>query len=118
MKHLFELLLVFFLLIFIFSCSRANDEQTLANPISNNTVKDINEVQVFLGNAPGVAEFKSRCITCHSLRYIQMQPDFPKKTWEKIVDKMIKNFHAPISDSSAKVIVQYLAEVKGRGIKY
>src|SRR5689334_14341192 len=57
--------------------------------------------------------FKANCITCHTLRYIEMQPDFPRKTWEKITDKMIKNFGAPIPDSSAKKIVDYLVEIKG-----
>ena len=43
-----------------------------------------------------------------------MQPPFPRKTWEKIVDKMVKNFGAPIPDSSAKAIVDYLVATKGK----
>ena len=57
--------------------------------------------------------FRMHCITCHSLRYIEMQPDFTRKTWEKITDKMIKSFGAPIPDSSAAIIVDYLMSVKG-----
>jgi hypothetical protein len=53
------------------------------------------------------------CITCHSKKYIDMQPSFTRKTWEKIVSKMIKNFGAPVSDSSAKLIVDYLVQTKG-----
>ncbi len=63
--------------------------------------------------AAGYDAFEVNCITCHSLRYIQMQPDFPQKKWEGIVDKMIKTFGAPIPDSTAKIIVAYLTEVKG-----
>jgi hypothetical protein len=57
--------------------------------------------------------FNTHCITCHSLRYIEMQPAFPRKTWEKITDKMIKSFGAPIDDSSAVKIVDYLMSIKG-----
>jgi len=64
-------------------------------------------------HADGYELFETHCISCHSLRYIQMQPDFPRKKWENIVDKMVKNFGAPIPDSTAKVIVDYLTEVKG-----
>lgn len=56
---------------------------------------------------------KMHCMTCHSLKYIEMQPAFPRKTWEKITGKMIKNFGAPIPDSAAKKIVDYLVSVKG-----
>ena len=57
--------------------------------------------------------FRTHCITCHTLRYIDMQPDFPRKTWEKITDKMIKSFGAPIPDSAAVKIVDYLMFIKG-----
>ena len=63
--------------------------------------------------AEGEELFRTHCITCHSLRYIDMQPAFPRKTWEKITDKMIKSFGAPITDSSAVKIVDYLMSVKG-----
>ena len=57
--------------------------------------------------------FRMHCITCHTLGYIDMQPDFTRKTWEKITDKMIKSFGAPIPDSAAVEIVDYLMFVKG-----
>lgn len=64
--------------------------------------------------AKGEELFKTHCITCHTLRYIDMQPEFPRKTWEKITDKMIKSFGAPIPDSSAVLIVDYLMSIKGK----
>jgi hypothetical protein len=77
-------------------------------------LEDNPDTKTLFTRAPGEELFKTNCITCHSLRYIQMQPPFPRKTWEKIVDKMIKNFGAPIPDSTAKTIADYLVAVKGK----
>jgi hypothetical protein len=96
-------------------------EEKNKNTSVENSIKDISETEVKLPNAEGAelfttgAEaFKANCITCHSMRYIQMQPDFPEKTWQKIVDKMVKSFGAPISDSTSKAIVKYLVAIKGK----
>ena len=59
------------------------------------------------------ALFKTHCITCHTLGYIDMQPDFPRKTWEKITEKMIRSYGAPIPDSAVTGIVNYLVSIKG-----
>jgi mono/diheme cytochrome c family protein len=115
MFYLRNILFTCFFILFIASCSEnKNTEPTAANPIANSTSKDIHDVEAYIGHGEGEEVFKANCITCHSLRYIQMQPSFPRKTWEKIVDKMIKNFGAPIADSSAHQIVSYLATVKGK----
>ena len=58
--------------------------------------------------------FISRCGVCHSLRYVTMQPDFPKKTWAKEVDKMIKTYGAHIDKKEAESITQYLYSIKGK----
>jgi mono/diheme cytochrome c family protein len=58
--------------------------------------------------------FISRCGVCHSLRYVTMQPDFPKKTWAKEVDKMIKTYGAHIDKKEAEAITQYLYTIKGK----
>ena len=97
-------------LVFFASCTEKQNTEQLA---SSSTAKDI-DVKTLFSSPQGEELFKTNCITCHSLRYIQMQPPFPRKTWEKIVDKMIKNFGAPIPDSSAKAIVEYLVKVKGK----
>lgn len=57
--------------------------------------------------------FISRCGVCHSLRYVTMQPDFPKKTWAKEVDKMIKTYGAHIDKKEAEAIIEYLNSIKG-----
>jgi mono/diheme cytochrome c family protein len=60
----------------------------------------------------GKTEFMSYCAICHSLKYISSQPDFPQKTWEAEVTKMVAKYHAPIDSVTAKKIVAYLVAVK------
>ena len=95
-------------------CTQAPEGPTNPNPIAYDTPKDIYEVEVRLPSAPGETELRKHCITCHSYRYIEMQPAFPEKTWTKIVDKMVHTFGAPIPDSSVKNIVNYLVAIKGK----
>ena len=110
-----NIIFIYSFILFIASCTEnKNTEPAALNPIANSTSKDIHDVETYIGAVKGEDVFKANCLTCHSLRYIQMQPPFPRKTWEKIVDKMIKNFGAPIPDSSAKVIVNYLTAVKSK----
>ncbi len=99
--------------LFIFTMISCAENKT-GEPEAATSAKNIHDVETNLGTAEGEEIFKTNCLTCHSLRYIQMQPDFPRKNWEKIVEKMIKNFGAPIPDSSAKIIVDYLVTVKGK----
>lgn len=62
----------------------------------------------------GKGEFTSNCAVCHSLKYISGQPNFPAKTWEAEVNKMIAKYHAPIDSANAKKITAYLVAVKGK----
>ncbi len=62
----------------------------------------------------GKTEFLSYCAICHSLKYISSQPDFPAKTWEAEVTKMVAKYHAPVDSVTAKKIVAYLVAVKGK----
>ncbi len=105
---------IFLVLLFMASCMENNPDSGKVDQGVAILAKDIRDVESNIGSAPGEDEFKTNCLTCHSLRYIQMQPEFPRKTWEKTVDKMIKNFGAPIPDSTAKIIVDYLVAVKGK----
>lgn len=54
--------------------------------------------------------FKSNCSTCHTIRYITMQPRLTEKKWTEEVAKMVKVFGAPIKDEQAGQIVQYLVQ--------
>jgi hypothetical protein len=56
----------------------------------------------------GKLEVQSFCFTCHSTRYITMQPPLPGATWEAEVNKMMKVYGAPIPEATAKKITAYL----------
>lgn len=52
---------------------------------------------------------QNNCLACHSADYVNTQP--PQRDaafWEAEVMKMIKAYHAPISDEDAKAIIKYL----------
>lgn len=60
---------------------------------------------------PGMETARDVCMSCHSVDYINMQP--PRRGsefWEAEVKKMIKSYHAPISEADAKTITDYLAK--------
>jgi len=97
--------------IFITACNSSESPET-----ANDTgVTNLNAIISELPDKPGYTSFKQNCMSCHSARYIQMQPDLPEKTWTAIVTKMQKSFGAPVADSSVKEIVQYLVSIKGKG---
>lgn len=76
--------------------------------------KQISEVSIDLPQGEGYNTFVANCTSCHSARYVQMQPNFNHKTWEKTVDKMIHKYGAPISDTTVGPIVDYLMAVRGK----
>ena len=103
---------IFFLFaLFIFSC---NDSAKKTEPEVASTAPDLKNVSVTLPTAPGSQTFNANCVICHSASLVANQPDFPEKTWTAIVTKMQKTFGAPVSDSAAKIIIQYLVTVKGK----
>jgi hypothetical protein len=54
---------------------------------------------------------QNNCLSCHSADYIKTQPPKRGKAfWDAEVTKMIKVYHAPISEADAKLIGEYLAE--------
>ena len=50
----------------------------------------------------------SYCNTCHSTRYITMQPPLPAATWDAEVNKMVKTFGQPIPPDAVAKIIAYL----------
>ncbi|HYA88150.1 MAG TPA: hypothetical protein VEI57_13935 [Nitrospirota bacterium] len=72
-------------------------------------------IQVQLNPGPGLDKVSSLCSTCHTLRYITMQPAFPRATWTAEVNKMIKVMGAPINEEDAKTIIDYLSTAYGTG---
>ena len=72
------------------------------------------EDAITLKDAPGRDVLLNNCAACHSLDYVQTNSPFPtQKLWDAEVTKMIKVYGAPIRDSDAKVIVDYLAKNYG-----
>ena len=61
-----------------------------------------------LAEGEGRPETQIFCGTCHSTRYITMQPPLPTATWEAEVNKMVKAFGAPVPEATAKKITAYL----------
>jgi sulfite dehydrogenase (cytochrome) subunit B len=52
---------------------------------------------------------QNNCLACHSADYVNTQPPHRAAAfWEAEVMKMIKAYHAPISDADVKAIVDYL----------
>jgi hypothetical protein len=105
-------LLVLCLLVWA-SCSEQQQEAPAAAPHTDSI--DISDVVVTLPEGKGKEEVEKSCVPCHSLRYIQMQPEMTRKSWDKVVTKMIVNFGAPVKDSAtAAEIVDYLVAIKGK----
>jgi hypothetical protein len=61
-----------------------------------------------LASDDGEQEVASYCNTCHSTRYISMQPPLPAETWTAEVNKMVKTYGASIPDDSTQKIIHYL----------
>ena len=63
---------------------------------------------VDLAPGDGLQDVQIYCNTCHSPRYITMQPPLPAATWEAEVNKMNKAYGAGIPEENAKKIIEYL----------
>ena len=61
-----------------------------------------------LAPGDGLQDVQIYCNTCHSPRYITMQPPLPAATWEAEVNKMNKTFGAAIPDENTQKIILYL----------
>jgi mono/diheme cytochrome c family protein len=60
---------------------------------------------------PGVESAQKNCAACHSTDYIAYQPSKRGRAfWEAEVQKMIKVYGAPIDETDAKAIADYLAQ--------
>src|SRR6187397_1251971 len=51
-----------------------------------------------LPEGPGREAFASSCLSCHSARYISIQPPLTAAKWEESVRKMMKTYAAPIAE--------------------
>jgi cytochrome c oxidase cbb3-type subunit 2/cytochrome c oxidase cbb3-type subunit I/II len=53
------------------------------------------------------------CVSCHSARYVTMQPLFPERQWKDTVDKMVKVYGAQMDARQRELIIQYLITTHG-----
>lgn len=67
--------------------------------------------------APGREEFLRVCVSCHSPRYVTMQPPFSLHQWEQTLDKMVKMFGAQMDDQQRQLIIGYLVAINGTDLK-
>jgi hypothetical protein len=61
-----------------------------------------------LAPGDGRPDVQIHCNTCHSPRYVTMQPPLPAATWEAEVNKMNKAYGAGISEDTTRKIIAYL----------
>ena len=61
-----------------------------------------------LASGDGRQDIQIYCNTCHSPRYITMQPPLPAATWEDEVNKMNKAYGAGIPEDTTRKIISYL----------
>jgi len=61
-----------------------------------------------LPQGAGRQETEAYCGTCHSIRYITMQPVLPAETWEAIVKKMVDTYGQEIPAEAQPRITRYL----------
>ena len=67
------------------------------------------ERPVELKRSPGLDRVEANCAACHSLDYIPMNSPFLNAAgWDAEVTKMINAFGAPIDQTDAKIIADYL----------
>jgi mono/diheme cytochrome c family protein len=66
-----------------------------------------------LAMAPGRDDFMVVCVSCHSPRYVTMQPPFSQRQWEESVDKMAKVYGAQFDVEQRKSIIGYLVATHG-----
>jgi sulfite dehydrogenase (cytochrome) subunit B len=61
----------------------------------------------------GVELALANCYICHSVDYIQTQPQLPRKFWEAEVKKMREKYGAPTPEETIPTLVEYLTATYG-----
>jgi len=93
------------LLTVTFAALFAAASPAIANPIAYQLPDETAQLKP----GPGV-ETAVVCQACHSADYITTQPPGEGKAfWQAEVQKMIKVYKAPIAESDAAIIVNYLS---------
>jgi sulfite dehydrogenase (cytochrome) subunit B len=76
--------------------------------LSSSAMAGEETIQLLEGRGKEIAA--TRCVTCHSLDYVQTNASvMDRAAWERSVRKMIDRFGAPISEEDARIIIEYLS---------
>src|ERR1019366_6521125 len=102
-------------------CGKAGDLPSKGNNAPASEAHQLNRVRSImlphfepdLPVAPGRDEFMVVCVSCHSPRYVTMQPLFPQRQWEETVDKMVKVYGAQMDQEQRQPIIGYLVTIHG-----
>ena len=81
-----------------------------ANPVHSIVLPQLTPA---IADGPNKEIYQRNCLTCHTSRYVSMQPRFSKTVWQNEVKKMVDAYGAPIPESDQALIVEYLVAVKG-----
>jgi cytochrome c5 len=87
--------------------------QTVSSKQANGATYSVDAYPLYrpaLAPGEGRDAVESYCNTCHSTRYIIMQPPLPAEAWEAEVNKMIKTFGMTNPEGVAPKIIKYLQE--------
>jgi hypothetical protein len=85
-----------------------------ATPLELKSVKlDLPDSDRMFPAGPGSDAINNNCLACHSADMVLNQPSFSKQAWAAEVNKMIKNYKAPIAPEDVGPIVDYLTALKG-----
>ena len=84
------------------------------NPTKKSIELPADDAMATLKPGAGVEVVRANCAGCHSTDYIVRQPDGDAKRWQTEVEKMIKLYGAPVGESDARTIVEYLATAYSR----
>lgn len=71
------------------------------------------DISTDIPRGPHLDTFERNCLTCHTVRYVLMQPPFPKTVWENEVKKMVAAYGASITPQDQERIVEYLDAIRG-----
>jgi hypothetical protein len=80
-------------------------------PSATDSTYDVGPYKLYrpaLEEGEGSREVSANCNTCHSLRYITMQPPLAADAWAAEVTKMVKTYGASISGDASQNILKYL----------
>jgi len=113
-------LTTFIVIVFAVLYGCRQTQQTAKEPLQkhsfavNGSVREMNiwPETVELPDHEGKGVFMSYCSMCHSLKYITMQPEFPRKVWEAEITKMVVKYNAPMDSAISKKIADYIMEAQ------